>query len=95
MQSLMDHCNGNAAEAITVSEWLYEVTDKVNQFLKDTRHSREAVTKIAHARLLAITIILRNFSPNQEKELLDQWEKTSEYQGTRTANFKYSWRRRW
>ena len=77
VQDLMKHCNGNAAEAIAVSEWLYEVTDKVNQFLKDTRHSRESVTKIAHARLLAIAIILRNFSSNQEMELLDQWEKTS------------------
>ena len=77
VESLKSLCNGNAAEAIKISKWLGEVTNKVNRFLEDMRHSREAVTKISHARLLAVAIILRNFSPDQEKKLLDQWEKTS------------------
>ena len=74
---LLEGCREKAAEAISVSKWLGEVTNKVNQFLEDTSHSREAVTKIVHARLLAVAIILRNFPPDQEKKLLDQWEKTS------------------
>ena len=77
VDSLRSLCDGNAAEAIKVSKWIYEVTEKVNRFLEDMRHSREAVTKISHARLLAVAIILRNFSPDHEKKLLDQWEKTS------------------
>ena len=77
VQSLMNQCNSNAAEAIAVSEWLCVVTNTVNRFLKDKSHSRSAVTKIAQARLLAVAIILRNFSGRKEKTLLDQWEKTS------------------
>lgn len=38
---------------------------------------REPVTKIRHARLLAVAIILRDFPDEEERKLLDQWEKTS------------------
>ena len=66
----------NTAKAIEVSSWLLDVTNAVNR-LKEMKHSRQAVTKIVHARLLAVAIILRNFPTDQEKELLDQWEKTT------------------
>ena len=76
VETLRNQAN-NTKEALEVSAWLLEVTKAVHRFLEDMKHSRETVTKIAHARLLAVAIILRNFPPNQEKELLDQWEKTS------------------
>ena len=38
---------------------------------------KQPVTKIRHARLLAVAIILRDFSDEVERKLLDQWEKTS------------------
>ena len=67
----------NTAKAIEVSKWLLALTRAVNRFLEEMKGSREAVTEIAHARLLAVAIILRNFPPDQEEELLDQWEKTT------------------
>ena len=66
----------NTAKVIEVSNWLLDVTNAINR-LKKMKHSREAVTKIAHARLLAVAIILRKFPIDQEEELLDQWEKTT------------------
>ena len=77
VDDLISLCNKQATGAIEVSNWLLKVTNAVNQFLKNKSHSRAAVTKIAQARLLAVAIILRNFSSHQEKELLDQWERTS------------------
>ena len=38
---------------------------------------RPPVTKIGHARLLAVAIILRDFPEEEERKLLNQWEKTS------------------
>ena len=67
----------NTTKAIEVSKWLLALTRAVNRFLEEMKGSREAVTKIAHARLLAVAIILRNFPTDQEKKLLDQWEKTT------------------
>ncbi len=67
----------NTAKAIEVSKWLLALTRAVNRFLEEMKGSREAVTEIAHARLLAVAIILRDFPTDQEKELLDQWEKTT------------------
>ena len=67
----------NTAKAIEVSKWLLALTRAVNRFLEEMKGSREAVTEIAHARLLAVAIILQNFPLDQEKELLDQWEKTT------------------
>lgn len=77
VESLIEKVKLKTTRADEVSNWLLEVTRAVNRFLKDMSYSREAVTKIAHARLLAIAIILRNFHLDQEKILLDQWEKTS------------------
>ena len=76
VENLRNQCE-NAAEAIEVSNWLLKVTKAIDRFLKHTRPSREAVSKISQARLLAVAIILRNFSSDQEKKLLDQWEKTT------------------
>lgn len=77
VESLIEMTNAKTTGAIEVSNWLLEVTKAVNRFLEDRSYSREAVTKIAHARLLAIAIILRNFHLEEEKMLLDQWENTS------------------
>ena len=67
----------NAAKAIEVSNWLLKVTKAIGRFVEYPSPSRGAVSKISQARLLAVSIILRNFSSNQEEKLLDQWEKTT------------------
>ncbi|MBI1928929.1 DUF262 domain-containing protein [Candidatus Poribacteria bacterium] len=76
VESLIDMCNNNAFKAIEISNWLLKVTLAVDKFLEDTKGSREAVTKISHARL-AVAIILRGFSPDEETYLLNVWENTS------------------
>ena len=77
VESLMTQCDGNASKAIATSKWLLKVISVVKRFLEDMQRSREAVTKISQARLLAVAIILKDFSCNEEKELLDQWENTT------------------
>ncbi len=77
VESLTKQVDANALKAREVSNWLLEVTKAVDKFLGDMKHSRDTVTTISHARLLAVAIILRGFPSNQETEFLDQWEKTT------------------
>ena len=74
--SLIDKCK-TAAESIDVSTELLDVTEAFDRLLKHTSTYRRAVRKIAHARLLAVAILLRKFPSDQEKKIIDQWEKTT------------------
>ena len=71
---LMDKVERKAAKTIEISNWLLKVVNAVNRLREEMR---EPVTKIRHARLLAVAIILRDFPEEEERKLLDQWEKTS------------------
>lgn len=64
----------DVAKAIEISNWLLKVVQAVNKLHEE---KRQAVTKIRHSRLLAVAIMLREFTEEEEKKLLDQWEKTS------------------
>lgn len=75
--SLIERCNNNASEAIAISNWLLKVTQGVDKFLENNQRSKGAVARIAQARLLAVAIILREFSSDEEAMLLDYWETTS------------------
>ncbi|RKU25429.1 DUF262 domain-containing protein [Candidatus Poribacteria bacterium] len=77
VESLIRAVSTSTFEAIKVSNWLLAVINAVNQVLGEMSHTRETMTKIAHARLLATAIILRKFPADEEKKLLQQWEKTS------------------
>lgn len=77
VESLISAVSTSTFEAIKVSNWLLAVINAVNRVLGEMSHTRETITKIAHARLLATAIILRKFPADQEKELLAQWEKAS------------------
>lgn len=77
VESLISAAGTSTLKSIEVSNWLLDVTKAVNRVLGEMSHTRETVTKIAHARLLASAIILRKFPAGEEKELLDQWEKAS------------------
>lgn len=74
---LVQGCNQDASEAIKTSNWLLEVTRTVDGFLKNIRLSSSLVTRIAQARLLAVSIILRKLAPDEERKLLYLWEKAS------------------
>ena len=74
MDRLMNEVANNAAKTIEISNWLLKVVNAVNRLWEEMR---PPVTKIGHARLLAVAIMLRDFPDEEEKKLLDQWEKTS------------------
>lgn len=57
------------------AEWLFKVVRLVNDLNSDVR--RAAVTKIAHARFLAIAIMLREFDDKTEDKLLGAWENVT------------------
>ena len=58
---------------ISAAEWLLQVVRKHKMLSDDVR--RSAVTRIAHARFLAIAIMLRDFDPETERRLLNEWER--------------------
>ena len=64
----------NVAKTIEISNWLLKVIEAVNRLQEERR---QPVTKIRHSRLLAVAIMLRDFTEEEERRLLDQWEKTS------------------
>lgn len=65
-----------AAGAIEVSKWLLKVTEALDRFY---RESRSFMTRIAHARLLAVAISLQDFSSDEKRVLLAEWETTTFY----------------
>lgn len=77
VNSLIEKCDNKVSQAIQTSYWLQAVTSAVDKFYKSTGRSKAAATKISHARLLAISIILKKFPDEDEREILDLWEKTS------------------
>ena len=62
------------AKAIEISNWLLKVVEAVNTLQGEKRQS---ITKIGHSRLLAVAIMLRDFTEEEKRKLLDQLEKTS------------------
>lgn len=60
---------------IGAASWLKTVTHKVLDLHRDVR--RAAVTRIAHARFLAVAIMLRDFDAQTEEGLLAAWERVT------------------
>ena len=66
----------SAADAIETSGWLLAVTESVDKLRADRR--RSAVTQIAHARLVAVALNLRDDIADEDKEkILTRWEKVT------------------
>ena len=74
VERLMKEVDTNVAKTIKISNWLLKVVNAVNRLQEEMR---QPVTKIRQARLLAVSIMLRDFPAEVERKLLDQWEKTS------------------
>ena len=77
VRSFTEQVGTSTSETLAVSNWLLKVTKAVDKFLGDMQGSREAVTEIAHARLLAVAILLSDFSDSEKTKLLNEWEKTT------------------
>lgn len=60
---------------IQAAEWLKRVVYFVNILNDDLR--RTAVTKISHARFLAVGIMIREFDADVQEDLLDVWERVT------------------
>ncbi|MCW2308913.1 DUF262 domain-containing protein [Rhodobium gokarnense] len=73
--ALIRHGGKELAKIVETAEWLRKVVRFVNEISSDER--RAAVTKIAHARFLAIAIMLRDFNKETQDRLLLGWEKVT------------------
>lgn len=76
VESLAKQCSTDPAKTIETSRWVLRVAQGVEEFLASTHRSR-AVTRIAHARLLAVAIGLTKFSDAEKTTLYSTWEKIS------------------
>lgn len=69
-------CGNNPITAIDMSEWLLNVTKALHELYSNRR--LKAVTTIAQARLLAVSLFLADqLDENERVSLLDQWERVS------------------
>lgn len=75
VETLRELAGNSAKGTIKVSNWILEVVKAVDKLVDDER--RAAITKIAHARLLAVAIELRSTSQSQRDELLNAWERVT------------------
>jgi hypothetical protein len=75
VEVLCNLAEDSAKGAIDVSRWILSVVTAVDKLMTDRR--RTAVTKIAHARLLAVAIELCQTSASKRNELLNVWEKVT------------------
>jgi hypothetical protein len=76
VESLVSQCDNDPVKTVETSRWILRVSKEVEEFLS-TAHRSKAVTRIAHARLLAVAIGLTNFLPEETKRLFEVWEKIS------------------
>jgi hypothetical protein len=76
VEGLFALCNNEPVKTVDISRWILRVCKAVEQFLA-TEHRSKAVTRIAHARLLAVAIELADISPSGKTKLLEVWEKIS------------------
>ena len=75
MEVIRKCCDGKVQRTIDLTKWLLNVAQAVDKLLANRRLA--AVTKISHARLLAVSIILAPFSSQNQKQVLKQWEKVT------------------
>lgn len=65
----------NPARALSTASWIFNVTNAVDVLWADNR--RNAVTRIAQARLLAVAMYLREDLADDLESLLSVWEKVT------------------
>ncbi len=76
VESLAKQCGTDPVKTVATSRWVLRVAQGVEEFLAVAHRSR-AVTRIAHARLLAVAIGLTEFSDSEKATLYATWEKIS------------------
>ena len=71
---LIKEVGTSTVKTIEISNWLLKAVNAANRLQEEMR---QPVTKVQHARLLAVSIMLRSFPEAEERKLLNLWEKTS------------------
>ena len=77
VEYLMGRSDYTTFGAIKISNWILAVTEAFNKFFQYTNSSKRAVTKITHARLLGLAIMMRNCSIEEREKLLEAWERAT------------------
>jgi hypothetical protein len=75
VEVLVSSCKGSPKKVIDCSKWLLKVTQMESRLLSN--HRVTAATRIVQARLLAVAILLRDFSESDEKRVLKEWENVT------------------
>ncbi len=75
---LMSQVNHDTSKTIEISKWLLQVTKAINiVYDGGVKPFKDVVIKTIQARLLAVSILLRNFTDSEVRLLLNEWEKTT------------------
>jgi len=75
VELLTKRCGKKSKKVVECTKWLLKVTQAEDQLLANPR--LRAPTQIVQARLVAITILLRNLGPPEELALLQSWERVT------------------
>ena len=75
-KQLRDQTEDSPEKVIEISEWIKSVTKAVDHLMKD--NTRNAVTKIVQARMVAVAVYLRSDLSKDEKiQILRTWENVT------------------
>lgn len=72
MDVLVSACKNKLTKVVECTKWILRVTEAENRILSN--HRLQAATNIVQARLLAVAILLRQFSTTDESAILKTWE---------------------
>ncbi len=76
MEFFRSRCENNPKDVIDVSRKFLKIADKLEDFVSNSRLM--AVTKISHARLLGISIMLNEaLNADEKSNILKEWEKVT------------------
>jgi len=76
MEFFRSKCENNPKDVLDVSRKFLKVADKLETFVSNSRLM--AVTKISHARLLGISIMLNDaLNADEKSNILNEWEKVT------------------
>lgn len=71
--TLVEQASAGLSEIIEQARWLKSAVSIVHSL--DSNVRLKAVTRIVHARFLGVSILLRQFPKELERELMDYWER--------------------
>lgn len=75
VELLVRGCGTKPSSVIQTTKWLLETVEAENRLEENIRLS--AATRILQARLVAVAIMLRGFSKQEEENCLSEWEKVT------------------